>query len=73
VDERNEKMQYKIRQSQTNKIPYQIIVGDKEQADKSVNVRRYGSKETAEFSLTDFVAAITADVASFSKVVASND
>ena len=73
VDERNEKMQYKIRQSQTNKIPYQIIVGDKEQADKSVNVRRYGSKETAEFSLTDFVAAITADVANYSKVVASND
>ncbi|NLH35699.1 MAG: hypothetical protein GX453_06725, partial [Lactococcus chungangensis] len=56
-----------------NKIPYQIIVGDKEQADKSVNVRRYGSKETAEFSLTDFVAAITADVANYSKVVASND
>ena len=73
VDERNEKMQYKIRQSQTNKIPYQIIVGDKEQADKTVNIRRYGSKETAEFSLTDFVAAITADVANYSKVVASND
>ena len=73
VDERNEKMQYKIRQSQTNKIPYQIIVGDKEQADKTVNIRRYSSKETAEFSLTDFVAAITADVANYSKAVASND
>ncbi|MDN6030145.1 MAG: threonine--tRNA ligase [Lactococcus plantarum] len=67
VDERNEKMQYKIRQSQTNKIPYQIIVGDKEQAENSVNVRRYGSKETAEASLVDFVTAITADVANFSK------
>ncbi|GFH43275.1 threonine--tRNA ligase [Lactococcus hodotermopsidis] len=69
VDERNEKMQYKIRQSQTHKIPYQLIVGDKEMADKSVNVRRYGSKETSELDLTDFVAHIAADVANFSKVV----
>ena len=38
VDERNEKMQYKIRQSQTHKVPYQLIVGDKEQADGTVTV-----------------------------------
>ncbi|VUW93016.1 Threonine--tRNA ligase [Streptococcus pasteurianus] len=43
VDERNEKMQLKIRQSQTKKIPYQLIVGDKEMADKTLNVRRYCS------------------------------
>ena len=67
-DERNEKMQYKIRQSQTNKIPYQIIVGDKEQADNSVNVRRYGSKATEEASLTAFVADILKDVANYSRV-----
>ncbi|NGS78388.1 threonine--tRNA ligase, partial [Staphylococcus aureus] len=46
VDDRNEKMGYKIRASQTQKIPYQLVVGDKELEDATVNVRRYGSKET---------------------------
>ena len=68
VDERNEKMQYKIRQSQTNKIPYQIIVGDKEQADGTVNIRRYGSKETKVIPLEEFIENISADVANFSRV-----
>lgn len=62
VDERNEKMQYKIRASQTQKIPYQLIVGDKEMADRAVNVRRYGSKETQTQDLTAFVEAILADI-----------
>lgn len=62
VDERNEKMQYKIRQSQTQKIPYQLIVGDKEMADKSVNVRRYGSKLTHTETISEFVANILADI-----------
>ncbi|MFA9413669.1 MULTISPECIES: threonine--tRNA ligase [unclassified Streptococcus] len=63
VDERNEKMQYKIRASQTSKIPYQLIVGDKEQADRAVNVRRYGSKETETVALDSFVESILADIA----------
>ncbi|WP_155964641.1 threonine--tRNA ligase [Streptococcus ruminantium] len=62
VDERNEKMQYKIRQSQTSKIPYQLIVGDKEMEDNTVNVRRYGSKATQTLSITEFVEAILADI-----------
>ncbi|MGT2926242.1 threonine--tRNA ligase [Streptococcus cuniculipharyngis] len=68
VDERNEKMQYKIRQSQTKKIPYQLIVGDKEMADKSVNVRRYGSKETHTETVAEFVDNILADIANYSRV-----
>ena len=55
VDERNEKMQFKIRASQTQKIPYQLIVGDKEMEDGTVNVRRYGQKETQTVSVDDFV------------------
>ncbi|TWT12256.1 threonine--tRNA ligase [Streptococcus sp. sy004] len=69
VDERNEKMQYKIRQSQTKKIPYQLIVGDKEMADQAVNVRRYGSKETHTEELVAFVDNILADIANYSRVV----
>ncbi|MFC3927669.1 threonine--tRNA ligase [Streptococcus caprae] len=63
VDERNEKMQYKIRASQTSKIPYQLIVGDKEAAEGAVNVRRYGSKETQTLSLEEFTANILEDIA----------
>lgn len=38
-------MQFKIRASQTQKIPYQLIVGDKEMEEQAVNVRRYGQKK----------------------------
>ncbi|MDK7272583.1 His/Gly/Thr/Pro-type tRNA ligase C-terminal domain-containing protein, partial [Actinotignum schaalii] len=43
VDDRNEKMGYKIREAQMQKIPYQIVVGDKEVENNEVNVRKYGS------------------------------
>ncbi|MGV3010111.1 threonine--tRNA ligase [Streptococcus thoraltensis] len=69
VDERNEKMQYKIRQSQTSKIPYQLIVGDKEMEDKSVNVRRYGKNETETVLVESFIEAIQADIARKSRPV----
>ncbi|URZ87842.1 threonine--tRNA ligase [Floricoccus penangensis] len=67
VDERNEKMGYKIRASQTNKIPYQIVVGDKEQEEGTVNVRRYGSKETKVLKLDEFIEEITSDIANYSR------
>ncbi|MCC9884006.1 threonine--tRNA ligase, partial [Streptococcus agalactiae] len=63
VDDRNEKMQYKIRAAQTQKIPYQLIVGDKEMEEKGVNVRRYGSKATETKSIEEFVESILADIA----------
>lgn len=62
VDDRNEKMQYKIRQSQTKKVPYQLIVGDKEVESGTVNVRRYGSKQTHTESIAGFRENILADI-----------
>ncbi|MGX7151070.1 threonine--tRNA ligase [Enterococcus ureasiticus] len=67
VDDRNEKMGYKIRASQTQKIPYQIVVGDKEMDDATVNIRRYGSKETEVIDLNIFVDSMVADVANYSR------
>ncbi|AYW48476.1 threonine--tRNA ligase [Tetragenococcus osmophilus] len=67
VDERNEKMGYKIRASQTQKIPYQIVVGDSEMAESTVNVRRYGSKETEVQPTNIFIDAIVADVNNYSR------
>ncbi|MGX7174077.1 threonine--tRNA ligase [Enterococcus ratti] len=67
VDDRNEKMGYKIRASQTQKIPYQLVVGDKEVADATVNIRRYGSKETTIEDLNIFVDAIVSEVQNYSR------
>lgn len=67
LDERNEKMGYKIRASQTQKIPYQIVIGDKEVADGTVNIRRYGSKETEVIALDMFIESMVADVVNYSR------
>ena len=67
VDGRNEKMGYKIRESQTLKIPYQIVVGDKEVESKEVTVRRYGSKEMNTISLEEYVALVVEEVTTYSQ------
>ncbi|GAB2024100.1 threonine--tRNA ligase [Lactovum odontotermitis] len=67
VDDSNEKMGYKIRQSQTKKIPYQIVIGDQELADGTVNIRRYGSTDTEVLPLDEFLKALEADVANMSR------
>ncbi len=67
VDERNEKMGYKIRQAQTQKIPYILVVGDKEVESASVNVRRYGSEEQEVQELNIFVEAIKDEIQNFSR------
>ncbi|MGG5316689.1 threonine--tRNA ligase [Enterococcus sp. AZ072] len=67
VDERNEKMGYKIRQAQTQKIPYILVVGDKEVDSSCVNVRRYGSEEQEVQELNIFVEAIKDEIQNFSR------
>jgi threonyl-tRNA synthetase len=54
VDNRNEKMGYKIREAQTQKIPYMLVVGDKEVESGSVNVRKYGENASVSESLNEF-------------------
>lgn len=66
VDERNEKLGYKIRSAQTRKIPYQLVVGDSEVDSKSVNVRKYGSKETQTISIEEFIKLIQEDISNYS-------
>ncbi|MFL2061772.1 threonine--tRNA ligase [Marinilactibacillus psychrotolerans] len=56
IDNRNEKMGYKIRHAQTLKIPYQIIVGDSEVENNSVSVRKYGEKETNTYPKAEFIS-----------------
>ncbi|SIO05166.1 threonyl-tRNA synthetase [Carnobacterium alterfunditum] len=67
VDERNEKMGYKIRASQTQKIPYQLVVGDNEVQDNTVAVRKYGEKTTETIALSDYLEKVSAEIKNFSK------
>ncbi len=62
VDERNEKMGYKIREAQTQKVPYQLVFGDNEIANAQVTVRKYGSKATETLAMDDFLAILSHDV-----------
>ncbi|PAF19895.1 threonine--tRNA ligase [Terribacillus saccharophilus] len=63
VDEREEKIGYKIREAQVQKIPFQIVVGDQEVSDQAVNIRRYGEKQSETKDLKAFVAEIKEEVA----------
>ena len=67
VDTRNEKMGYKIRESQTQKVPYTLVLGDDEMKANGVNVRPYGTDEENSMSLDDFIKEIDADVKSYSR------
>ena len=62
VDNRNEKLGYRIREAQMNKIPYQIVVGDSEVENGTVNVRCYGKEGSESMSLEDFVAKIADEI-----------
>ncbi|WP_371068756.1 threonine--tRNA ligase [Sediminibacillus sp. JSM 1682029] len=62
VDERDEKIGYKIREAQTQKIPYALVVGDKEIEDNAVNVRRYGEKNSETKPLDMFMDQIEAEI-----------
>ncbi|MCI2947742.1 threonine--tRNA ligase [Staphylococcus caledonicus] len=55
IDDRNEKMGYKIREAQMQKIPYQLVVGDKEVENNEVNVRKYGSQDQETVEKDEFI------------------
>jgi len=62
VDDRNEKIGYKIRQAQMEKVPYMLVVGDKEMEDNSVNVRKHGGDELGTVSFDEFFNSIKIEI-----------
>ncbi|SIT84818.1 threonine--tRNA ligase [Edaphobacillus lindanitolerans] len=58
VDNRDEKLGYKIREAQTQKIPYMLVLGDKEMETGEVNVRKYGEQKSKSMPLEDFIARL---------------
>ncbi|KKB38204.1 Threonyl-tRNA synthetase [Bacillus thermotolerans] len=58
LDGRDEKLGYKIREAQMQKIPYMLVIGDKEIEDKAVNVRKYGEQKSETVAFDDFLDTI---------------
>ena len=64
LDTRSEKIGYKIREAQMQKIPYMLIVGQKEQEEGKVSVRSRGAGDEGQKSLAEFVETLKAEIAS---------
>jgi threonyl-tRNA synthetase len=63
LDERNEKLGYKIREAQLAKIPYALVIGDKEVKAQTVAPRRRGGENLAPMSLVDFMQRLKSELA----------
>lgn len=59
IDERQEKLGKKIREAQLHKIPYIIVIGDRETANQNVSVRRHGRQASVEYTVSQLIKEIT--------------
>lgn len=62
LDDRNEKLGYRMRESQTRKIPYTLIIGEKEQENNTVSYREYGKVDTTTVTLEEFISLVKEDI-----------
>ena len=62
VDERDEKLNYKIRESQTKKTPYTLVLGDKEVAEAAVTYRKFGTQVSTTLSFEEFLSQMKEEV-----------
>ncbi|PRR76840.1 Threonine--tRNA ligase 2 [Clostridium liquoris] len=62
IDDRNEKIGYKIREAQLQKIPYMIIVGDKEMNENKISLRTRKGGDLGAMSLDEFISKITEEI-----------
>jgi threonyl-tRNA synthetase len=63
VDERQEKINYKIREAQLQKIPYMLVVGDREAAEATVSVRERSGGDKGASAVDAFIAKAQAEIA----------
>jgi threonyl-tRNA synthetase len=62
LDERNEKLSYKIREAQTKKIPYTLVIGLKEATAKDLTYRLYGHMDSKTVKENEFLKIVTKDI-----------
>ena len=67
IDDREEKLGYKIREAQTKKIPYQLVCGDNEMNSNLLTYRRYGSEEKVTVSVSEFIEMIKKEINSLGR------
>ncbi len=65
LDIRNEKLGYRLREAQTQKIPYTLVLGDKEKEDHTVSYRIHGQKDTTTVDKIEFLALLQDEIKSF--------
>ena len=63
LDDRDEKLGYKIRESQTKKIPYTLVLGDNEMKEKLITYRKHGDKDSVTLKVSEFIDLITEEIA----------
>ncbi len=63
LDDRNEKLGYRIREAQIKKTPIQLVIGDNEVANNLVTIRKHGSKDSETMSVEQFIEVMSANVA----------
>ena len=64
IDERSEKTGKKIRDAETRKVPYMIIVGEKEEIEGTISVRKHGAGDLGSFKPEDFIKMIKQEISS---------
>ncbi|MBT8380996.1 MAG: threonine--tRNA ligase, partial [Ignavibacteria bacterium] len=62
LDDRNEKVGYKIRDWELKKIPYMLILGEKEELSENISVRQHRKGDLGSFALSDFIDKITIEI-----------
>ena len=62
VDNRNETMGKKIRDAEMQKVPYMIIVGEQEELDETVSVRKHGGENLGTISVDSFTSTIEEEI-----------
>src|SRR5574344_491004 len=62
IDSRNEKLSYRMRDAQIRKMPYNLILGDKERDNNAVSYRLYGEEDTTTLSLDEFISKIKNEI-----------
>ena len=63
LDDRDEKLGYKIRESQTKKIPYTLVLGDNEMKEDMITYRKHGDKDSVTLKVSEFIDLITEEIA----------
>jgi len=62
LDNRNEKLGYRLRETQTKKVPYTIILGDQEKENNTISYRLFGTKETTTLPIEEFIELIVDEI-----------